>query len=531
MNTPDCGRKQSLLSDQNGAMVVVGTFMAVFLAAGLFFIVGTGEAIVYRERLQDASDAMAFSAAGIHARGMNIIVLINLIMAALVAILIFMRLLRYINIGLIAATTIACPFTGFVCPYPGIGKTIDTFLSKAIKVYDNALHKAILPALNIAQIGVAVGTPWVATVKTAPAVRKKFEPLVTSGTAISPSLMPFSGGGMKDLDVKKMLSGKLGLPVQQDTYDTLCKKGGEQVADIFKKLVPGIVGRVIAWGAGGIINAFPSAFCGGSDSSLADMSNIGDHFKDLKGGPGGTAQKMCEARRDKEKKDYEKKHKNDNPPAPAWDDSMFSEGSLASCKQKQQQELDNQLNTDTSTQSNTDWSTPKKVYDGAKHGGGHFQVWALAMGQEDWPRRTDPAIEMATWSKGGSVKDPMLSRYKIAQAEFYFDKPGAWSDNEDVAMWEMRWRARLRRTRVDVPEILGGMAGPLMDKLMGKINNKVFGVLNDKKAGPLVLLGADALGNLVKKYGEDLLKGLGGKGDGAINAGVQKLLATPEIIH
>src|SRR5687767_4564724 len=79
-----CGRDRgNLAGDKSGAIALGGVFMSVLLAAGVFYIIGTGNAIIYRERLQDAADAAAYTSAGVHARGMNLIVMINLIMAAL----------------------------------------------------------------------------------------------------------------------------------------------------------------------------------------------------------------------------------------------------------------------------------------------------------------------------------------------------------------------------------------------------------------------------------------------------------------
>src|SRR5688572_27726629 len=76
-------RTGGLLSDQGGATMVMGVFIAVLLVGMIYYVWGIGDAIMHRERMQDASDTAAFSAAVIHARGMNMLALINMIMAAL----------------------------------------------------------------------------------------------------------------------------------------------------------------------------------------------------------------------------------------------------------------------------------------------------------------------------------------------------------------------------------------------------------------------------------------------------------------
>ena len=74
---------QGLLRDQAGATMVMGIFMAMLLVGLIYYVWGIGDAVMVRERMQDASDTASFSAAVIHARGMNLISLMNMIMAAL----------------------------------------------------------------------------------------------------------------------------------------------------------------------------------------------------------------------------------------------------------------------------------------------------------------------------------------------------------------------------------------------------------------------------------------------------------------
>ena len=72
--------------DERGAIMVIGVFMSVMLVGVLYYVWGIGGAVLFRERMQDAADASAFGAAVVHARGMNIIALLNIIMAALAAV-------------------------------------------------------------------------------------------------------------------------------------------------------------------------------------------------------------------------------------------------------------------------------------------------------------------------------------------------------------------------------------------------------------------------------------------------------------
>lgn len=91
-------RKQTVvarvMSDDRGALVWAGLFMMLVSVSMLYFFLGVAETLQAREGMQDAADASAFAAAVFMARGMNLIALINLLMAALVAILVAIRLMQ-----------------------------------------------------------------------------------------------------------------------------------------------------------------------------------------------------------------------------------------------------------------------------------------------------------------------------------------------------------------------------------------------------------------------------------------------------
>lgn len=67
--------------------MVVGLFMAVFLVGALYALAGVGASIAYQERMQQAADEAAFSAAVGHATGMNAIATVNAANAVSLAVL------------------------------------------------------------------------------------------------------------------------------------------------------------------------------------------------------------------------------------------------------------------------------------------------------------------------------------------------------------------------------------------------------------------------------------------------------------
>jgi hypothetical protein len=200
-----------LLRDERGAIMVMALFMAVFATGCLSYLVALGEAIAQRERMQDAADATAFSAAVLHARGMNVIALVNMTMAALLAVLIALKLVELIAyLGVAVAIGLAFSTAGtsltFVAP-------LTTVAIDAREVHDEAqpVVQTSLRALHIAARGVRIVMPWMAQARTFQIVADHYNPPARFGFAVPASIT---------------------LPTRDGTYDDLCKKSGEYVGDL-----------------------------------------------------------------------------------------------------------------------------------------------------------------------------------------------------------------------------------------------------------------------------------------------------------
>src|SRR4051812_41998505 len=83
-------------TDQRGAVMVMGIFMCCIIVGALWYVAGIGDAIVLRERSQEIADAGAFSGATLHARGMNLIVLLNLVMACILGIRVALKAIQLV---------------------------------------------------------------------------------------------------------------------------------------------------------------------------------------------------------------------------------------------------------------------------------------------------------------------------------------------------------------------------------------------------------------------------------------------------
>ncbi len=92
---------------------------------------------------------------------------------------------------------------------------------------------------------------------------------------------------------------------------------------------------------------------------------------------------------------------------------------------------------------------PMKVADGASNGSDYMQYWARVQGRSFDAARS--GVEVGARSRGSEA--PAELDVGFAESEFYFDCSGAWSScNQDQnAMWDTRWTARLRR--VHAPKV------------------------------------------------------------------------------
>jgi hypothetical protein len=232
------------LRDERGAIMIVGLAMAVFLVGTLYYLAGLGQAILQREGMQDAADAVAFSAASLHARGMNVIVLINMVMAALLAILVALKLLEtltYVAVVAIAVAGIFVPaLAGFIPPLKVLGKEVKVAHDRLRPPIDS-----LLEMLHTLARGVRVAVPAVAQVRVIELVRSHHAPPAEFGFVVPT---------------------RLTLPTQDGTFDELCARAGNYVGQLvtlpLAVLVPGAVREVVADAVEDLTAAGAGWFCG-----------------------------------------------------------------------------------------------------------------------------------------------------------------------------------------------------------------------------------------------------------------------------
>jgi hypothetical protein len=249
--------RRSIFEDERGAMALVTVFFAVFAVSMLYSFVGTVEAVMHRERMQDAVDSATLSSAVMHARSMNFIVLVNVVMSALLAILIAIKMVESLAIiGMVVAAALAWPTFGAslvaIPPLKQVQQTMHT-------IYDEMKTpvEQILEQLNSLEGTVQQVTPAVALGLAELSLETNWKPPVDAGLVI---------GGRPHFD----------LPLENDSYGVLCKKGGEVVGEVVMKpfdplfdavplLGPARSGLIAATGE--MTSALEGWFCGSNGST------------------------------------------------------------------------------------------------------------------------------------------------------------------------------------------------------------------------------------------------------------------------
>jgi hypothetical protein len=134
-------------------------------------------------------------------------------------------------------------------------------------------------------------------------------------------------------------------------------------------------------------------------------------------------------------------------------------------------------------------TTPKVVFGAARNGNAYFQVWSVVAG--DAARVEQPAriVELAAHGRAHVRDTNFWSRLGWAQAEFYYDHEGPWSEDiaSHEALWNLRWRARLRRVRPPTIDILESLSGTVLGKIQERVQAQI-GAAGDESGAVIEVL-------------------------------------------
>ena len=226
---------KGIVADERGAIMVMGIFMCTCLVGALWYIAGIGDAVVYRERLQEAADATAMTTAVLHARGMNILVMLNLAMAAILAIRVALKVLQvalgFATIIVGGCALVPLPFN----PAQPVCIIAEPLLAEADDIVATILEDVnpiideILEALNMAAKALVRIIPWTSGAGGV-MLGEKYTPFIWHAGAVPPPHLLEEG-----------------LPARDGTTARLCSEAGTAVTDLLKEITPGVVRPVIGF--------------------------------------------------------------------------------------------------------------------------------------------------------------------------------------------------------------------------------------------------------------------------------------------
>lgn len=488
---------RDLHKDQRGAIMLMGLCMSCFLIGGLWFLIGIGDTIVFRDNMQEATDHAAFTSAVLHAKGMNFISACNLILLALIAIHILMGIIHDILLAicivgaLFSLGTSCVPWSDFRPLYTGYFK-IMTPVAKGIHYLEEVAE---------------IGYPFIAVAKayTLGSDYGEFGPKKRSVhvLALSTSLIP--GNAMSSVVNKifnqhgasKPAEGAAGpsrpasqgysnnqkgfLPVQPKHFDTVCKriaaKGLEMLIGLTGQHLPGAAKDVFNSLVGTVLKA---RYC--NDLGEGNIESI----KELVGGKidkgNDKIKEDNKAIADKNAglKNGESPQKSVNPVKDSSTDSYVLDPGFSKFWGK---------------------DGPYVPWDGTGNGAAWQQIWAVNI----MPSFEDTSQKKVHIGANNKAVEQNAKAYAyLSQAEFFYDCTDKWNteecDHDDNAAYGIKWRARLRRLQLpQIGSLLSGFAAEFWKNMTAYTAFK-------EKFGTAA---GGALGGLADKFGKTIGGALG----------------------
>lgn len=495
--------KPSFLDDTRGGLLVVGIALGALMVGGLWHLASVGDAIAWRERAQDVADAAAYENAVWHARGMNTLATFNVLMASVLSILIIWRTIMVLLALAIVLASVICILTlGLTCAWVPPVISMEVAMARHdTRVATNVIR--IMSGLQLANVAVASATPIVAFGMATGNTRRTYDVpnLWTESFTFLPSLptkqwmamkLCFTGLRTGKLPPKPDPKGRLGhayryyednlsiqrmgfpvsLPVSLSDFGSMCKHSGEAVfanmAAVLKLLnapggaVKGIrkAGKIFGEITGNLVGIFCSPL--GRSDPPETMPK-----KDL-----AKVRKQCESNLTSAEEQTP-----DGPRYKSDDGTLVSRDEYVDACSKKAENNYTQAGARLE-EGLIDRMPDKGTYDLNKCAGG-VKTWAATNNGSLFQRTfaqvrmnppllasDDKFLDFMDGARTGALV-PAPTKEVTAHAEFYSDCKGNWTDCMGKAMWETRWRARLRRVH-PMDKLLGTIVEPVLNAIVAK---------------------------------------------------------------
>lgn len=399
-------RESCLLRNEGGAVLLIGLLFSVVSIGFIWVLFHLGDALIRQEHGNGAADAVALSVAIQHARMLNLVVLFNLIMSAILTIRVVLRVLE------VAAALAALPTLG--ASLAALPVLESAYMSSTPGVV------AALQSLGAASGTMILAVPGVAQ-GTATYIGKSYEPVVTQAVATSAGQEPFGA--------------VFGLPLEQDLYGfTQCKKTATFATDLIKypldKVKMGFLADFVGKPIRTILGVGSPFFCGLGVNLQPELPG-GEELRER-------AQKDCRKQLEKDKVD----------PASPEGQQKFKlctvkiEGPLSLAEGPLSDIANQVLDATVGLTPPTTFKTSKQW----KNGLAEWGILAVATLEVDSLQKTQ-LVSSTGFGQRSVGALPVVANRALAQAEFFYDCTSRWEeedcDGPTEPMWNFRWRARL----------------------------------------------------------------------------------------
>jgi hypothetical protein len=427
--------ENKLVRDDRGAVMIIGLFMALGLIGTLWFLLGIGSSIVFKEKMQQAADAVAFSGAAVHARDMNFIVAINLVMFMLAAV----WLLLCVTYTVMQIVAIYTWLVGIVSCIVGCEALPDAAEVEEIKeeigdikdTYKTFLS-SVLPGLSDAQDAIALGADVEAVGLTVLTVAEHNN-MIGGGASVDLPNPDFTG----------QTGVRIGLPIENEKNSALCNHAANWAMGYVQSLLEKnpLVKKLMNMSAPEKL-ALKLAFSHYiSSSPFAGMTF--SKFEDL----------LTDVRK--------------------WSATalteMYCSGGVWDQSGPKRMWRPDQNKPQAMEKNASDW----------------MQVYGLVKPFSLDDSDAEHKIGLSSRSQQTHTDPNQLTFFSYAQAEYFFDCQGKWDSGDcnsitdevkdtgiDASMYRMEWRARL--VRVHTPKNMpgAGIANALGDLLRARATAK-----------------------------------------------------------